>query len=57
MDWPCVEALLWEQVSGSTYVDHGQTVVTIVGHVAVVLARVGESMNNRSKTLIIERRI
>ena len=25
----CVETLLWEQVSGSTYVDHGQTVVTI----------------------------
>ena len=24
-----VETLLWQQVSGSTYVDHGQTVVTI----------------------------
>ena len=25
----CVETLLWELVSGSTYVDHGQTVVTL----------------------------
>ena len=25
----CVETLLWEQVPGSTYVDHGQTVVTL----------------------------
>ena len=33
-----VETLLWEQVSGATYVDHGQTVVTIAGHVVVSLA-------------------
>ena len=52
-----VETLLWEQVSGSTYVDHGQTMVTIVGHVVVVLAIVGESTIHRSKTLIIERGI
>ena len=52
-----VETLIWEQVSGSTYVDHGQTVVTIAGHVAVGLSRIGESTNHRSKTLIIERRI
>ena len=33
-----VETLLWKQVSRSTYVDHGQTVVTIAGHVVVSLA-------------------
>ena len=37
-----VETLLWEQVPGSTYVDHGQTVVTL-RHVVDELAKVGES--------------
>ena len=39
-----VETLFWEQISGSTYVDHDQTVVTITGHVVVGFASVGESM-------------
>ena len=38
-----VETLFWEQISGSTYVDHGQTAMTITGHVVVCLASVGKS--------------
>ena len=33
-----VETLLWEYVAGSTYMDHGQTVVTIAGQFVLSLA-------------------